>query len=131
MRGLNFSAAYTYVNAIETMPIVGDILRTFVIPRNQFSAAATWRAGARTLFSFDTLDSSNYLDPIYGYPNTLAYRFAGPHKINAGASYRLPLGGFRAARFFVRVENLTGQIYYANGFVMPGRTAGGGVQYEF
>jgi outer membrane receptor protein involved in Fe transport len=131
VRGLNFSAAYTYVNAIETTPIVGDILRTFVIPRHQFSAAATWRAGARTLLSFDTLDSSNYLDPIYGYPSTLVYRFAGPHKINAGASYRLPLGGFRAARFFVRAENLTGQIYYANGFVMPGRTANGGIQYEF
>jgi outer membrane receptor protein involved in Fe transport len=131
VRGLDFSAAYTYVNAMETTPIVGDILRTFVIPRNQFSAAATWRAGARTLFSVDTLDSSNYLDPIYGYPTTLVYRFAGPHKINAGASYRLPLNEFRAVRFFVRAENLAGQSYYENGFVMPGRTARGGIQYEF
>ena len=131
VHGLDLSAAYTYTNATESAPIVGDILRTFVIPRHQFSAAAAWRAGARTLLTVDTLASSNYLDPIYAYPTTLVYRFAGPHKVNAGVSYRLPLSEFRAVRFFVRAENLTGQISYANGFVMPGRTANGGIQYEF
>lgn len=131
VRGLDLSTAYTFVNAAESAPLVGDILRTFVIPRHQFSAAAAWRAGSRTVLTFDTLDSSSYLDPIYAYPTTLVYRFAGPYKLNAGASYRLPLGEFRATRFFVRAENLAGQVYFENGFRTPGRTVNGGIQYEF
>ena len=51
--------------------------------------------------------------------------------MNAGASYRLPLGEFRAVRFFVRAENLVDQDYFENGFRTPGRTANGGIQFEF
>jgi outer membrane receptor protein involved in Fe transport len=51
--------------------------------------------------------------------------------VNAGASYRLPLGEFRAVRFFVRGENLMNQEYFENGFRTPGRTANGGIQFEF
>jgi vitamin B12 transporter len=131
VHALDVSAAYTFVNAAERTPVVGDVLRTFVIPRNQFSAFVTWRAGSRTVFTFDTLDSGNYLAPVFSFPETRVYRFDGVRKINAGVSYRLPLAEFRAARFFVRGENLTGQEYYENGFRTPGRTANGGLQFEF
>jgi iron complex outermembrane receptor protein len=135
VRGIDISAAYTFVNAVQRTPVVGDVLRTFVIPRNQFSAAASWRLGSRTVFTFDTLDASNYLDPVspdfvHSF-NTRVYRFDGPHKFNAGASYRLPLGEFRAMRFFARAENLAGQVYFENGFRTPARTANAGLQYEF
>ncbi len=53
---LNFSASYTFVNAMERSPSIPGIQRTLEIPRQQFSAAATWRAGKRLLFTFDTLD---------------------------------------------------------------------------
>jgi outer membrane receptor protein involved in Fe transport len=115
--------------------VVGNILRTFEIPRHQFSAAATWRAGKRTLLTFDTLDAGNYLAPVY--PDfvtafeTRVYRFHGLRRVNAGVSYRLPMGEFRAVRFFVRAENLLDQNYFENGFRTPGRTANGGIQYEF
>lgn len=132
---LNFSASYTFVNAMERTPIVGNNLRTFVIPRHQFSAAAAWRAGKRVTLTFDTLDAGNYVAPVF--PDfvtaftTRVYRFDGLRRVNAGASYRLPLAEFRALRFFVRAENLLNQNYFENGFRTPGRTANGGLQYEF
>ena len=130
---LNFSASYTFVNAVERSPIVGDNLRTFVIPRHQFSAAATWRAGKRTMLTFETLDATNYLAPVFSDATfqSRVYRFDGLRRINAGANYRLPMGEFHALRFFVRAENLLDQNYFENGFRTPGRTANGGIQYEF
>jgi outer membrane receptor protein involved in Fe transport len=135
VRGVDISTAYTLVNAIQRTPVVGDVLRSFVIPRNQFSAAVAWLLGSRTVLTFDTLDASNYLDPVspdfvHSF-TTRVYRFDGPHKFNAGVSYRLPLGEFRAVRFFARGENLAGQVYFENGFRTPGRTASAGLQYEF
>jgi len=135
IRGVDVSTAYTFVNAVERVPIVGDVLRTFVIPRNQFSATAAWRAGSRTVLTFDMLAAGDYLGPVFpDFVNAFSsrvYRFDGMRRFNAGASYRLPLGEFRAARFFVRAENLGGQDYYENGFRTPGRTANGGIQFEF
>jgi iron complex outermembrane receptor protein len=130
-RSLNITAAYTYVNAIERTPIVSDVLQTFVVPRNQFSLLATERATSRLLLTFDTRDSSNYLAPVYGTVVTQVYRFDGIHKVNLGASYRLPLSEYRAMRFFVRGENMFNQTYFESGFPTPGRTAMGGVQFEF
>ncbi len=132
---LNLSASYTFVNAVERTPVISGVLRTLEIPRHQFSATATWRAGKRMLLTFDTLDSGNYLGPVF--PDfvtafaTRAYRFDGLRRVNAGASYRLPLGEFRAVRFFVRGENLVNQEYFENGFRTPGRTVNGGIQFEF
>lgn len=130
-RSLSVTAAYTYVNAIERMPIVSDVLQTFVIPKNQFSILATERATSRLFFTFDTLASSSYLAPIYGDVVTQVYRFNGIHKVNAGASYRIPLSEYRAVRFFVRAENIFNETYYESGFLTPGRTALGGMQFEF
>jgi len=129
---LNFSASYTFVNAVERAPVAGA-WRTLAIPRHQFSAALTWRAGKRILFTFDTLDAGNYLGPMFSDVtfSSRAYSFDGVRRVNAGASYRLPLGEFRALRFFVRGENLVDQEYFENGFRTPGRTANGGIQFEF
>jgi len=130
-RSLKVTAAYTYVNAIERAPIVGDVLQTFVVPRNQFSLLVTEQPTSRLLLSFDTLASSSYLGPIYGDVVTQTFRFPGIHKINLGASYRLPLKEYRAIRFFVRADNIFNQTYFENGFLTPGRTASSGLQYEF
>jgi vitamin B12 transporter len=136
-RSLDISSAYTFVNAAERTPVVAPILRTFVIPRHQFSATAVQRIGPRILLTFDTLDSGDCLAPVFGdgsSPNFFderALRFAGVRRVNAGASYRLPLGEFKAARFYLRAENLLDQNYFESGFRTPGRTALGGLQFEF
>jgi iron complex outermembrane receptor protein len=130
-RSLNVTAAYTYVNAIERTPVVGDVLQTFVVPKNQFSVIATERATSRLTLTFDTLESSSYLAPLFGETVTQTYRFGGMHKVNAGASYRIPIKEYRAIRFFVRANNVFNQTYFESGFPTPGRTAYGGMQFEF
>jgi outer membrane receptor protein involved in Fe transport len=59
------------------------------------------------------------------------YSFDWIRRVNAGVSFRLPLGEFRAARFYMRGENLLDQEYFESGFRTPGRTAMGGMQFEF
>lgn len=130
-RSLRVTAAYTYVNAIERTPIVGDVLRTFVTPKNQVSFVVTEQPVSRLTLSFDTIASSSYLAPVYGDVATQSYRFGGIHKVNAGVSYRIPQGEYRAMRLFVRADNLLNQTYFESGFLAPGRTATGGLQYEF
>jgi outer membrane receptor protein involved in Fe transport len=128
---LNISAAYTFANALERGPIVGDVIRSFVIPRNQFSFLATQRVTSRLLLTFDLLASSNYLEPIFGDVSTVVYRFGGLHKAGVGGSYRLPLSEHKAIRFFVRADNIFNQNYFEDGFPTPGRTGMGGMQFEF
>jgi outer membrane receptor protein involved in Fe transport len=130
-RTLRVTAAYTYVNALERTPIVGNTIQTFVVPRNQFSVLLSEQATKRVLLTFDTIDSSSYLAPIYGDTVTQTYRFGGLHKVNAGASYRIPLTESHAVRLFVRAKNLFNQTYFENGFATAGRTAMAGMQYEF
>jgi len=130
-RRLRATGAYTYVNAIERTPIVGDVLETFVVPRNQFSVLVTEQATSRLLFTFDSVQSSSYLAPIYGDVVTQTYRFGGLHKVNLGVSYRLPIKDYQAIRLFARANNLFNQTYFENGFLTAGRTALGGLQFEF
>lgn len=131
VRTLNISTAYTFVNAIERIPLVGNTLQTFVIPKNQFSILATQRMTSRLLLTLDTLVSGDYLSPVFGEVTTQVFRFNGIHKLNLGASYRIPLAESKALRLFIRTENLLGQTYFESGFPAPGRTARGGIQFEF
>ena len=130
-RSLRVTSGYTHVNAIERTPIVGDVIQTFAVPRNQFSLLVTEQATKRLLLTFDTIQSSSYLDPIYGNFVTQTYRFGGLHKLNLGASYRLPISEYKALRFFVRANDILNQTYFENGFRTAGRTAMGGMQFEF
>lgn len=130
-RTLKVTAAYTYINALERAPLVGDVLESFVIPRNQFSVIVSERATSRLLLTCDALASSSYLAPVYGDVVTQTYRFGGIHKVNVGASYRIPIREYQAVRFFVRAANILNQTYFESGFLTPGRTASAGAQWEF
>ncbi len=130
-RSLRVTSAYTYVNAIERTPIVGNVLQSFVIPRNQFSLLVTEQPTSRLMLTCDTVASSSYLDPIYGNTVTQTYRFGGIHRVNLGVSYRIPIKEYQAVRFFVRADNIFNQTYFEGGFLTPGRTAMSGLQFEF
>ncbi|MGI9104917.1 MAG: TonB-dependent receptor [Pyrinomonadaceae bacterium] len=132
-RTLDVRAAYTYTNADERRPRVGDVLRSFAIPDHQFVLTATQRINRRVLFNFDFTASSNYLAPVFDPAtfNSFVYRFDGIVKADAGANYTLPLGESRSLRFFGYVENLFGREYYENGFRTPGRTGKAGAQFSF
>jgi vitamin B12 transporter len=129
-RSLHLTAAYTYTNARERTPIVGDILRTFGIPNHQFSATAVQRFGKRLTVSFDLLASSNYLTPVFTN-DARVYRFHGIKKADIAASYRIPISDARAVRLFGKVGNVFNQDYFESGFRTPGRTGTGGLQFEF
>jgi vitamin B12 transporter len=128
---LNMTAAYTYVNAIERTPIIGNVLQSFVIPRNQFSVVVSARATGRLLLTLDARISSSYLAPIYGDTVTQTYRFGGIHKVNLGASYRISKNEFQTIRIFARADNIFNQTYFESGFLTPGRIASGGLEFEF
>jgi len=133
LHALEVRAAYTYTNADERRPRVGDVLRSFAIPDHQFALTATQRVGRRWLFNFDLAASNNYLAPVFDPAtfSSVVYRFDGIIKADAGANYTLPLGEARSLRFFGYLENLFGREYYENGFRTPGRTGKAGAQFSF
>ena len=128
---LDLSAAYTYTNAIERDPIVGNVLRIFLSPYNQFSLVAAQRIGPRLLISADVTAASSYAGEIFGDFANAAMVFPGIKKIDLGASYRIPLSEFRAVRLFAKGSNLLDQNYIESGYRTPGITGIGGVQFEF
>jgi iron complex outermembrane receptor protein len=130
-RTLRVTTAYTYVNALERTPIVGNVLQSFVIPRNQFSLVITERPTPRLLLTCDALAWSSSLAPVYGDVVTQTYRFPGLHKVNLGASYRIPKKDYQAIRLFARVNNIFNQTYFESGFLTPGRTASAGLEWQF
>ena len=130
-RSLEISAAYTYTNAIEREPIVGDVLRSFVAPRNQVGVVATQRIGPRFFISFDLTAASSYVGEVFGEVATAAMLFPGIKKADVGVSYRIPLSEFRALRLFANAANLLNQKYFESGYVTPGITGVGGLQFEF
>jgi iron complex outermembrane receptor protein len=133
LRTLDVRTSYTYTNADERTPRVGNVIRSFTIPDHQFNLTATQRIGRRLMFNFDLTTSSNYLAPIFN-PATfgsLVYRFEGIRKVDAGANYTVPLAESRSLRFFGYVENLFGREYFENGFRTPGRTGKAGAQFSF
>ena len=132
-RSLTVNAAYTYTNAIERTPLVENVLRTFIVPLHQASVTATQRFGPRLTAFFSFVGSSDYLAPVYD-PNSFSSRsftFAGIRRAQAGASYRVPMGEFKAIRIGGKVDNLFNQDYTESGFRTPGATATGGIQFEF
>jgi vitamin B12 transporter len=130
-RTLDVTAAYTYTNAIERTPIVGNVLRSFLSPYNQVSLVAAQRIGPRLLISADVTAASSYVGEIFGDFANAAMLFPGIKKVDLGASYRIPLSEFRAVRLFAKGSNLLDQNYFESGYRTPGITGMGGVQFEF
>jgi outer membrane receptor protein involved in Fe transport len=131
--GLSFTAAYTYTNARERVPLLGGVIESYVVPAQQFSLLATQRVTSRLSVIFDWLGSSGYLAPLFN-PVTFAsgaYRFNGIEYAELGASYRVPVSDRRALRFFAKAGNLANQTYFENGYRTPGITGSGGIHVEF
>ncbi|HEV8131005.1 MAG TPA: TonB-dependent receptor, partial [Acidobacteriota bacterium] len=130
---LDLLLAYTYTNSIQRRPLVEDVIRSFVIPKHQFSLVATQRVGRRLLVNLDLTVSSDYLAPFFSSQtfSSRAYRFDGIAKADVVVSYRLPFSDFRAVRFYGKVENLFDRTYYESGYRTPGVTGVGGMKFEF
>jgi iron complex outermembrane receptor protein len=130
-RSLTFSGSYTYTDARELTPLVPDVYRSFVIPRNQYTAFAVERLGQRAFVDFTFEATDSYLAQVYSNFSSGAFRFPGLKRAGLGGSYRIPMSEDKGIRIFARAENLFNQTYYESGFLTPGLTARGGLQFEF
>jgi iron complex outermembrane receptor protein len=129
----DLAVTYTYTNADQRKPLVGDVIRSFGIPDHQFTLVATQRVGRAFQVTFDLVASSDYLAPLFD-PSTFAsraYRFEGIVKADLVAGYTLGLSDTKSLRFYGKVENLFDRDYYENGFRTPGATGTGGVEFRF
>jgi outer membrane receptor protein involved in Fe transport len=129
---LTLSSAYTYTDAREKTPLVPDVYRSFITPEHQFTAFAVQRIGKRIYLDFALNASTSYLTELFNAEFTpAAYRFAGTKRADLGASYRIPLSEAKAIRLFAKAQNIFDQTYYESGFLTPGITTRGGIQFEF
>jgi len=132
-RTTNVIAAYTYANARERTPLVENVLQTFITPPHQFSFSATQRIGRRFTAVFNLQAGGNYLAPLIDETTFASrpYRFGGMRLAELAGSYRIPLGEYRALRFFAKAGNVFNQAYFESGYRTPGATGTGGLQFEF
>lgn len=129
---LNVSSAYTYTDAREEAALVPEVWRTFITPMNQFSALVVQRFGKRVFVDASFIAASNYLTELFNADFTpIAYRFSGQKHLDAGASYQIPLSESRSVRLYAQAANLLNQNYYESGFLTPGVTAKGGLEFQF
>jgi iron complex outermembrane receptor protein len=126
-RSLQLTAAYTYTDARQRVPLAAGVWQTYEIPRHQYSMFATQRFNWRLTGYFGYAGSTDYLDPVSGR----AFRFPGSSRAQSALIYRHPLGEFRALRFYFKADNLFNQTYFENGYRTPGVTFTGGSQFEF
>jgi outer membrane receptor protein involved in Fe transport len=103
-------------------------LKSLGLSDHYFSLVAGQRLGERVAVTFDLAATSSHLTQIAS-PSRV-YRFDGLRRAGLAASYKLPLGEFRALRFSVRVDNLFNQTYYEAGFPTPGIAAITGIRFE-
>jgi len=132
-RNANVTAAYTYTNARERVPLVENVLETFITPPHQFSISATQRIGARFTAIFNLQGSGDYLAPLFDEVTFASrpYRFPGMRLAELGGTYRIPLSEFRAVRLFAKVANIFDQNYFESGYRTSGAIARGGLQFDF
>ncbi|HVQ37609.1 MAG TPA: TonB-dependent receptor, partial [Pyrinomonadaceae bacterium] len=130
---LNISAAYTYTKSRQRTPQVPGVLRSFVVPDQQFSLVTTQRLGGRFLINFELAASSDYLAPVFDSSTfrSRAYRFHGLARADLGISYTVPLKESRSLRLFGYVDNLFNREYFESGFRVPGRTGRAGASFSF
>jgi iron complex outermembrane receptor protein len=127
----DFSVSYTFTNSDLRTPIVGDVIRAFVIPNHNLSILAMQRIGPRFSVSVEAIASGNYLAPVYDPASfsSRAYRFGGAGRVDVTLSYRFPLADSKQLRLFGKVGNLFDHTYFENGFRTPAATAVVGIQW--
>lgn len=125
------SGSYTYTDAREETPLVPNVYRTFNTPQNQFSTFVVQRIGQKIFVDFALNAADSYLGQVYSSFSSGAFQFPGYKRGDLGFSYRIPLKEAHSLRLFAKAENIFDRVYYESGFLTPGVTARGGIQFEF
>ncbi len=132
-RSMLVQGQYTYTNADERNPfLLGGVLSAIRVFPHHFSAVATQQIGKRVQVTADFLAASDYISGVFFVVSgNRPYTFPGPRRLDASASYLLPVSDRVTLRFFARVENLLNQRYFEDGFRTPRTWATGGLRLQF
>ena len=126
-RGFHVTGSYTHTRTLERRAVAAGTLKTPRIFEHSFTVAAT-QTLKRVTLTANFLGSPEFIGVISGR----ALKWEGPRRLDATASYRLPVRSERIKpEIFGRVENLLGQTYYEDGFRTPGRWAVAGFRIGF
>ena len=130
---LNLNLSYTYTNADQHKPLIGNTIKTFVVPDHQWSLSATQSIGLNFFVNLDLVFSTEYLAPIFDPSifSSRVYQFDGIAKADLGISYRLFSREFKSLRLFGQINNFLNQEYYENGFRNPGMVGAAGIEFRF
>lgn len=125
-RGFQLTGSYTHTRTLERRPVAAGTLLTPRIYAHTvtFAASQTWR---RLTVTGNFLGSPEFLGIISGR----AVYWPGPKRLDATASYRLPVSDKFKPEVFGRVENLLNQRYYEDGYRTPRLWAVGGFRFSF
>jgi iron complex outermembrane receptor protein len=130
---LRVNASYTFTNADERRSaLAGGTLRSIRVFPHAVSTQVTQSIGRRLELTADWFSASEYVAGTFfvGSENR-PYLFPGPRKLDAVATYTLPLGETRSLALFTRIENLANQRYYEDGFRTPRAWATLGLRLAF
>jgi vitamin B12 transporter len=121
-------ASYTYTNALDKYSEFAD--GTLQVPRitpSSFSLVVLRQFGKHIDTSLEYLAASNYLYPV----SNRTFVFPGPRQANISGGYSLLLNERLNMRIYGKLNNVSNQTYYEDGFRTPGRWAVGGVKFSF
>ncbi|MEZ5308153.1 MAG: TonB-dependent receptor [Pyrinomonadaceae bacterium] len=134
--GFHGNASFTHTNSDQSEPPVfgTDIVETFGVPKNRFSAYLSRNFGSSLVLAVDSEISDGYLAPIFSNSdfNTYIYRFNGAARTDFSGIYTLPIKNDKI-RIDISgaLENVFGVERFENGFRLQGRSGRLGLKFRF
>lgn len=126
------NASYTFTNSDRFVAFLG-LQREYVVPKHLFSFNLSQRYRSFR-FDFDLNRTGSYIAPVFEIVlpfRTAELTFPGYTKADFHGSYERALSDGKSITFFAGADNLFAVKYYENGFLAPGLTARGGINFRF
>jgi iron complex outermembrane receptor protein len=132
-RSTSLQSSYTYTNADERRSsLLGGALASIRVFPHQSTAVLAHQLTRRLSLTADWWWANEYIGgTFFSGTGIRPYLFEGPRKLDAAATYSLPVGERVTLRLFLRAENLLGQRYFEEGFRTPRRWAAAGLRVSF
>jgi outer membrane receptor protein involved in Fe transport len=128
IRSTSVKMSYTYTNARDRYSeFVDGALQIPRITPNSFSMVVLQQFGRHVDASFAFLAASDYLYQL----SRRTFIFPGPRQATVSAGYTRSLSERLSLRIYGRINNLSDQTYYEDGFRTPGRWATSGLTFSF
>lgn len=132
MRSLTLNGSYTHTNAdLDRDITVGGFWQVFGVPAHTATLLATKQWTDRLSTNIDLFRSGRYYASFFAATRSRAFEFAGFTKVDLTVNYRLWEGERRSARIYGKIDNLSSQRYYQNGWLASRATFVMGLGFGF